>query len=286
MLNKDSLFVLLWFRVFCKLFFSFGGKVAVPEVFVFRFVLLFVFWATAAFPVRANESALWGKTPKIAVVIDDLGLNKKATEAVIRLPAPLTLSFMAYADDLDDVTERAATAGHELFLHVPMEPVGSAYPGAGALRAAMSDNELRGALDVALSAFSGYVGINNHMGSLLTADRRAMDVVAGELKPRNLIFLDSLTSPSSVAATAAAAAGLRYAVRDVFLDHVQRRKEILENLRQLEHKAERNGFAVGIGHPHPLTIAILKEWIPEALRRGFDFVPVSAIAHTTDAVYP
>ena len=156
------------------------------------------------------------------------------------------------------------------------------------MRAAMSDNELRGALDVALSSFSGYVGVNNHMGSRLTADERAMAVVMGELKRRDLIFLDSVTSPDSVAARSAAEAGLSYAVRDVFLDHVQSRKEVLKRVRELERLALRNGFAVGIGHPHAVTTAVLKEWIPDAAGRGFVFVPVSAVVRKDSAagLYP
>lgn len=253
-----------------------------------RFVLFFL-TLFLTFPIRAeSETGLWGQPPKIAVVIDDLGVDRRGTRAVIGLPAPLTLSFLAYADDLDAQTERASRAGHELFLHVPMEPVGNAYPGAGALRAAMSDNELRGALDVALSAFPGYVGVNNHMGSRLTADKRAMDTVMAELKNRDLIFLDSVTTPDSVAARSAAEAGLPCAVRDVFLDHVRTRKEVLKRVRELERLALRNGFAVGIGHPHAVTTAVLKEWIPDAASRGFVFVPVSDVARKKPAagLYP
>lgn len=218
-------------------------------------------------------------SPKIALVIDDLGVNRKMTRQVIALPAPLTASFLSYADDLPAQTELARLAGHELLVHTPMEPVDSRFDaGPDALRTDMTPDEIRENLSVMLDAFSGYVGINNHMGSKFTSAETDMHIVMDEINRRGLLFLDSLTSGRSTAAAVARQTGTPFAVRNVFLDNARTEADILRQLSLLERHARRHGFAVGIGHPHKATVNALDKWIPAAKRRGVVFVPVSAIA--------
>lgn len=217
--------------------------------------------------------------PMIAIVIDDLGLNKKMTRRVIDLPAPLTASFLAYADNLPEQTARAAQAGHELLVHTPMEPLSKKHnAGSGVLKTEMTEDEIREQLDIMLASFDGYVGINNHMGSKFTADAKAMDVIIDEVKRRGLLFLDSLTSGQSTAKKIARKKDIPYAVRNVFLDNTQEESKITDQLRLLEKQARKHKMAVGIGHPHQATVEALKKWIPGARERGVVFVPVSMIA--------
>lgn len=218
-------------------------------------------------------------SPKIALVIDDLGVNRKMTRQVIALPAPLTASFLSYADDLPAQTELARLAGHELLVHTPMEPVDSRFDaGPDALKTDMTPDEIRENLSVMLDAFSGYVGVNNHMGSKFTSAETDMRIVMDEINRRGLLFLDSLTSGHSTAAAVARQTGTPFAVRNVFLDNTRTEADILRQLSLLERHARRHGFAVGIGHPHKATVNALDKWIPAAKRRGVVFVPVSAIA--------
>lgn len=218
-------------------------------------------------------------SPMIAIVIDDLGVNRKMTKEVLALPAPLTASFLYYADDLPAQTQAAKDAGHELLVHTPMEPVNAGFdPGPGALRTEMTAEEIKDRLDLMLDSFSGYVGINNHMGSRFTADDPAMRTVMEEVEKRGLLFLDSLTSARSVAKEIAKEQNIPYAVRNVFLDNSQNEREIMKQLSLLEKHALKHGFAVGIGHPHKATAGALKKWIPQAKQKGFVFVPVSMIA--------
>ena len=217
--------------------------------------------------------------PMIAIVIDDLGLNQKTTKAVLSLPAPITASFLSYADDLPDQTEQARLNGHELLLHVPMEPVNPRFnPGIDALRSEMSAEEIEEKLDAMLEAFPDYVGINNHMGSKFTSDKQAINVVVHKLKEKGLLFLDSLTSAKSVAWKLARDEHVPYAVRDVFLDNSQNEEDIMKQLVLLEKHALKRRTAVAIGHPHMTTINALKKWIPKAKEKGFVFVPISMIA--------
>ena len=231
-------------------------------------------WQRFAVPV-----ANLGTRPMIAVVLDDLGLNRPGTQRAIALPGPLTLSFMTYAEGLGRMAGQARAAGHELMLHVPMEPRDASYdPGPNVLGSDLPDAELARRLDWGLERFDGFVGVNNHMGSRFTASPRGMAAVMGALESRGLLFLDSLTSPASVGAAMARHAGVAYAERDVFLDNEwSDRAAIARQLERLEAVALRRGSAIGIGHPHRATLDVLARWLPEARARGFAIVPVSAI---------
>lgn len=217
--------------------------------------------------------------PMIAIVLDDVGVNRHGARSAIALPAPITLAFMTYADGLPAMTAAARAAGHELMLHVPMQPVSGAFdPGPNALSESLPDAELRQRLVWGLERFEGYVGINNHMGSRFTASAEGMALVMAELKARGLLFLDSLTAGNSVAALLAARHAVPYAVRDVFLDNEPDDAAAIRlQLARLEEIARTRGYAIGIGHPHDGTVAALQAWIPEMRARGFQLVPVSAI---------
>lgn len=240
-------------------------------------------WQRYALPASAPDGR-----PMVAIVIDDLGLNRPAARRAIALPGPLTLSFMSYANDLQGLTRRAKANGHELMLHVPMEPSGDAFdPGPQALRLGLPPDELRRRLRWALDRFDGFVGINNHMGSRFTASSEAVAVVMREVQARGLLFLDSLTTPKSVGWAVADRVGVPYARRDIFIDHDwQDTQAIRQRLAELEQLARRRGYAVGIGHPHATTLDVLSRWLPEARRRGIALVPISAIVrHRIDAVH-
>lgn len=216
--------------------------------------------------------------PRIGVVIDDLGLDRKRTERAMGLPAPVTLAFLPYGRRLGDETARARKSGHEILVHVPMEPEGKgADPGPNALLTGSGTAELRVRLDWALSRFDGYVGINNHMGSKFTSDPKAMDLIAAELKARGLLFLDSRTAKSAVAFDRARAAGVPAAVRQVFLDRDPARKAIDAELKRLEDLARRYGSAIAIGHPHDKTLDALDAWLPTLAAKGLQLAPVSAL---------
>ena len=228
---------------------------------------------------HAVKIDLSGNQPKIAVVIDDLGLSKSRTQATIALPGPLTLAFLPYASDLKDQSAKAQGAGHELLVHVPMQPLSESQdPGPKALRTDLSKDEILRRLRSALASFDGYVGINNHMGSKFTSDTNGMLVVLQELNRRGLMFLDSQTSTDSVAADLAESLGMPSAKRSVFIDHDQDATAVRRSLNQLEVTARHFGVAVGIGHPHRVTLDALAEWLPGLQERGFQLVPISAVA--------
>lgn len=214
----------------------------------------------------------------VAVVIDDLGLDRARSQAALALPGPLTAAFLPYAPNVAAQAKAARRAGHELMVHMGMEPANPHIdPGPMALRVGMDAATLRATMGKALAQFDGYVGLNNHMGSLLTADRDAMTVVLDEAKRRGLLFLDSRTTADSVAGALARTLDVPHAERSVFLDHERTPEAVRTQLNALAAKARQTGFAIGIGHPVDVTIAALREWLPTLEAQGIAMVPLSTI---------
>ena len=219
-----------------------------------------------------------GNRPLVAIVLDDLGLDRTRTAEAIQLRGPLTMSFMTYASDLAEQTAAARRAGHELFLHVPMEAVDRhADPGPHALFTTLPREQILERLRWGLGRFDGFVGINNHMGSKFTADAQSMAPVMEELRARGLVFLDLRTSPASAGICLAIAYGVPHAARDVFLDDDQSPSAIAKQLALVEQIARQHGSGIAIGHPHDQTIAALKAWLPLLEGKGLVLVPVSAV---------
>ncbi|TNE65886.1 MAG: divergent polysaccharide deacetylase family protein [Alphaproteobacteria bacterium] len=231
-------------------------------------------------PAWVQYAAHWvvSGDPKIAIVIDDLGLSGEATDRLAGMQGPYTLAFLPYAEDLPAQTRRVRAAGHELMVHMPMQPESTdADPGTNALLSGLTTAEFDRRLDWNLTRFEGFVGINNHMGSLLTAQPAPMVRVMVHLKKNGLLFLDSLTSPRSVAASAAHTAGVPTIARDVFLDNVRDEKPIMEQLAKTEEIARVRGWSVAIGHPYPETLEALTKWRKGLKRRHFVLVPLSQL---------
>jgi len=216
--------------------------------------------------------------PQIAIVIDDAGLDRKRTAAAINLPGPLTIAFLTYAGALPKQASEARKAGHEIMVHMAMEPFDkSVDPGPNVLQSNIEATEILKRLTWGLDRFAGYVGINNHMGSRFTADPFGMNVVMRELKRRGLLFVDSRTSGQTVGVSVALANDVPFTQRNIFLDNVPTVEAVNKQLRRMEIFARRNGTAVAIGHPRDATIMALSQWLAVMAEKGFVLVPISTI---------
>ncbi|WP_429911263.1 divergent polysaccharide deacetylase family protein [Glycocaulis sp.] len=227
---------------------------------------------SGAMPVSA------GSRPMLAVIIDDIGPDRSVADAFIGAGLPLTLSILPFAQAAPEIARAASREGLEVFLHLPMEPVGLADPGPNALIRAHDAAEISRRLRWALSRVPGASGFNNHMGSAMTADAAAMERVFESLRGSQLIFVDSLTHPRSVAAGAAARAGLPALRRDIFLDHVRTREAVDAAIDQALDRALASGSAIAIGHPHAMTLAALETLAERAELAGVELVTVSQLA--------
>jgi len=215
--------------------------------------------------------------PLIAIVIDDVGLDRPHSKRAWELPGPLTMSFLPYAKDLREQARAARGRGQELMLHLPMEPMGRADPGPGALLVSLSESELKQRVTTALDSFDGYVGVNNHMGSRFTANKPDMEIVLKLFKARGLMFLDSRTSAQTVGEQTAQELGVPTMPRNVFLDDDEAADAVRRRLAETEAIARRQGFVVAIGHPHEATLQVLAEWLPGLAAKGFALAPATAV---------
>lgn len=201
-------------------------------------------------------------TPRLVIIIDDLGESTKTAQRLAKLPFPVSFSVLPFTTKAREVAGIARNNDLELLLHLPCEPLG--YPktnsGPGTLRAAMSPAELERALVANLARLPEVDGVNNHMGSKLTQDKKAMRTVLAHLKGRGKFFVDSLTTPKSCVDSVSASLGMRYRRRHVFLDNTPQKQAILLQLKKAEALARKSGLAVAIGHPYPATLAALETW--------------------------
>ena len=233
------------------------------------------------FGVQAHCFA--GNVGFIAIIIDDLGSNASRTEELIQLPAELTYSFLPHTPYAEKYAKYAHHVGKEVMLHLPMEPLSQKNMGAGGLTLDMNQKKFITTLREAVSAIPFAVGLNNHMGSLLTQSEKNMSWLMRALKEKNnLYFVDSRTHGETVAAKMANLNNLKHTSRDFFLDHVVEKKAIDSQFKRLLHQVKYKGHALAIGHPHRLTIQALTRWIGVIKKQGIEIVPVSKYIYLVD----
>jgi polysaccharide deacetylase 2 family uncharacterized protein YibQ len=198
---------------------------------------------------------------RIAIVIDDIGNQKKLGEGLMDLDLNLSFSILPHRTFSKILAKKAEGLGRDVLLHLPMEPQDHKWnPGEGALLLSMSREKILTTLAGDLAQVPMAVGVNNHMGSLFTENRTFMGVFLKGLRSRNLFWLDSLTTPKSVGFEMAREMGITTAKRDVFLDNIQKSAKIIKQLDKLLNLARRKGYAIGIAHPHPETLKALKRY--------------------------
>jgi len=233
--------------------------------------------ALLLFPA-ASISGPANKQPSIAIIIDDMGDKLSRGKTVVALPGKVTLSFLPHAPHSKTLANRAHALGKEVMLHLPMETVTGRRLGLGGLTLHMTESELKTTTKKAIASIPYVQGVNNHMGSLLTRHPGAMGWLMQQIKEQEkLYFIDSRTTAHSVAGKIAVENGLPSAQRDVFLDDVRDKSSIRKEFKRLLRQAKKNGSAIGIGHPRPETIEVLRREISKLDSKGIRLVSVSEI---------
>jgi polysaccharide deacetylase 2 family uncharacterized protein YibQ len=226
-----------------------------------------------AIPDRPNA-------PRIAIVVGGLGISAVGTsEALAKLPGPVTLGFAPYGADLNRLAARARESGHELLLQVPMEPFDypDNDPGPQTLLTSLTPGQNADRLHWLMSRLQGYVGLANYMGGRFTASEQALAPLLRETAKRGLIYVEDGNSPRSLASQIAGTNNLPYAKADLTLDAVPTAAEIDRALGRLEKTARERGVAVGIANALPTSIDRIAAWAKTAESRGLLLVPISAV---------
>ncbi|WP_047603591.1 divergent polysaccharide deacetylase family protein [Pseudomonas putida] len=235
----------------------------------FLLCLLFCLMAGIAQAAPANKAYM-------SIIIDDLGQSPERDSRTLALPGPVTMAIMPDTPHATDFARHAHKAGKTVILHMPMDPATGPY----AWHPGIAIEELARRLDAALVKVPYAAGINNHMGSRMTAQREPMAWLMGELQRRHLFFVDSRTSAATVAAAEAQAHDVAHVSRDVFLDDVRTPEAIDAQLQQGIALARKQGSAVLIGHPYPQTLAVLESQIPRLKQLGIELVTLPQMVAT------
>jgi len=214
---------------------------------------------------------------KIGLIIDDFGYrNDEISDGFLHLDVNLTCAVIPGHAYSSSFGEKAVSRGHEVIVHMPMENVGeNRGEEEFVLRVDMKPDAVKNRVYDALDQIPEAIGMNNHQGSQATADPGVMNSVAAVLKERNKFFIDSRTTPETVAESIMNNWKVPSARRNVFLDNDHDEEKITRQLLSLVEIAERDGSAIGIGHVKQNTLNVLRKQIPELKRKGFKFEFVS-----------
>lgn len=216
--------------------------------------------------------------PKVAIVMDDFGYNLNDLKTLFAIPEPITISILPEEKYSKKVALEATAAGKEVILHLPLEPHRKdVTEEKDTIRTGMSEKEIISHLKKEIATVPGLKGMNNHMGSKSTEEKPLMTTILTYLKNNGLYFMDSMTSERSVCREVAAATGIRFARRDMFLDNINSQEKIEMELSDLEKLAFRKGKAIAICHDRKTTIVTLSKAMPDMERDGIKFVSLSEL---------
>ncbi len=230
--------------------------------------------------VYNRESSLWGggqireEHPNhIAIVIDDFGNGMKGTEEMLELGIPLTVAVMPFLPTTEKDAQEAHRRGYDVLVHLPMEPNQgkSSWLGPGAITTDLSDEEIRSRVEEAIDAVPFAIGVNNHMGSKATSDKRVMQIVMDVCREKGLFFLDSRTSYLSKAVEVAASSKVPLLQNNIFLDEIHTIDHVRKQLNKVKKRARSEHITIVIGHVGPpgrITAAMLKRSVEELQEVG------------------
>jgi polysaccharide deacetylase 2 family uncharacterized protein YibQ len=216
---------------------------------------------------------------RLAILLDDAGQSLDLVSLAASLPDAVAVAVMPFLPHSSEVAARMHRSGHEVWLHLPMEPgdYPASDPGPGAVLVDMPESEIRSTVHAALNNVPHVVGVNNHMGSRATAHLRTMTWVMQELKAREMAFIDSRTTRETVAEDAARSQGVSANRRHVFLDNERSAAAVRRQLAEAVYLSRLQGEAIAIGHLAEVTVKVLAGELPGLSARGADLVPPSEL---------
>ena len=227
----------------------------------------------------ANDGLAAGGA-RLAILMDDLGNDRGAADAIFALHVPVTLSVLPYHPHSQEIAQEARKHGCEVMLHLPMKSVGNETAEQQELRPGLSRDEVEAMVTKMLEAIPEANGVNNHQGSQATSNGQLMNELMPVLKDAGVFYVDSRTTAATVAYDTAKRAGVKTAYRNVpFLDDVQNKAAVKRQLQLAIHGAKEKGEAIAIGHPHAETLEALRDMLPEARKQGVRLVFVSDVVH-------
>ena len=237
---------------------------------------IFLFFLLNLFSILAYSQQT--SKPSISIIIDDLGYKQKEDILALSLPGPIAYAILPHAPYTKKIATIAFQNGKEILLHQPMQALeNNDLLGPGALTLNMTQKEFVKTLEINISVISNIIGINNHMGSLLTRHPGHMQWLMNVLKKNEYIYVDSLTSTNSVAGEIAKKNKIPFLKRDIFLDNNTDLEYITKKFFELIALAKKEGTALAIAHPHSNTIKILSEFLQDIDAYGVKLIGIKSL---------
>lgn len=238
-------------------------------------LLLLTLWPSMFAQSADNETRV--RQPVIVIILDDIGNHLQTGIRVLQLPGKLNIGVLPHTPNSEILAKMAPAAGKEVILHAPMSNSSNMRLGPGALTSQMPEQAFLDSLNSSIASTPYVRGLSNHMGSELTSRREPMEWVMQSLSRQNLYFIDSRTSANTVAADVALEYKVPHLSRRVFLDNVQEEQAVDQQFRKLLDYARKEGVALAIGHPYPVTLSYLERKLPELEELGFKLALVSEV---------
>lgn len=244
---------------------------------------LFIFLPMVIFPFRIHAH-----TNKVSIVIDDFGNNMKGTERMLSLPIPLTIAVMPFLPSTKQDAKTAHQKGHEVIIHMPMEPIKGKkeWLGPKAITTDLSDDEIRNRVEEAIQDVPHAIGMNNHMGSKVTADKRIMRIILASCKKHGLFYLDSKTNANSVVSQIGKELGVPILENQLFFDDIYTSSHITKQAQLLVKQIQEKPVVIAIGHvgpPGEITSRVIESHI-QKIREHADFIFLSDLVLSPPSV--
>ncbi|HEX8837755.1 MAG TPA: divergent polysaccharide deacetylase family protein [Candidatus Acidoferrum sp.] len=229
---------------------------------------------------RSQSGSAPQNEAKLAIILDDLGNDRRAADEIFNLPYPLTISVLPNHEHSQEIAQEAERRGYQVMLHLPMQAVSTEKPEAQELRPGMPAGEVSKLVNQFIQDIPGAVGVNNHQGSEATSDPALMRELMPVLRDHHLFYIDSRTTAATVAYETAQSSRVPSAFRNVpFLDDVTEVSAVRKQLELALRGAREKGGAIAIGHPHPATLQALREVLPTAQSEGVRLSLASELVH-------
>ncbi len=217
---------------------------------------------------------------RVAIIIDDCGNGSDTCDYLAKINGAVTASILPDLPYTKTIAECAHTQGKGVMLHLPLEPhrYFETYPAGYIIKTTMEKKDIEDTTNRAIDEIPFVEGINNHMGSKATEDKRVMGIIFSILKQRGLFFIDSLVTTESVCKSLARQAGIPFNRRNVFLDNKNERAYIEHQFSLVVDEAKEKGSAIAIGHARTLTLEVLKDEVESYQKQGIEFVTAKDLA--------
>ncbi|WP_276882315.1 divergent polysaccharide deacetylase family protein [Campylobacter cuniculorum] len=195
--------------------------------------------------------------PKLAIIIDDMS-NEKQVKNLKALNLKITPSFFP-PDKTHKNTAKLALKFDFYMVHLPLAALHYKKVEMDTLNPNDSEKRISKKIASLKENFKDLKYINNHTGSLFTSNEVAMRKLYKALSEKGFIFVDSKTIEHSKAEKIAKEFGKIYIKRDIFLDNEDNLAAIKKQIQKAVNLANKEGFAIAIGHPKKNTFKALEE---------------------------